>query len=267
MKPSSPVAEVLDYLKDLGYTHLRKPAAQAAPAEASGSAPRLPQTPEPRTDEVRPPAPPARVSRASPNAPTSVPAAALVERLHAAADEAAVCRACRLCETRNKVVFGSGPADARLMFVGEGPGAEEDRQGLPFVGRAGELLSKIVQAIDLRRDQVYIANIVKCRPPENREPAPDEIAACRGFLDRQIDAVRPQVLVALGRIAAQSLLGNDLTLGRMRGQWHELRGIPLMVTYHPAALLRNEAYKRPTWEDMKLVRARLRELEAAVPGN
>ena len=125
------------------------------------------------------------------------------------------------------------------MFVGEGPGAEEDRQGQPFVGAAGQLLDKIIQAIGLQREQVYIANIVKCRPPGNRDPQPDEAAACRPYLDRQIDLVRPKVIVALGRVAAQALLGNDLPLGRMRGRWFAVRGVPTMVTYHPAALLRN----------------------------
>ena len=143
------------------------------------------------------------------------------------------------------------------MFIGEGPGAEEDRQGLPFVGRAGELLTRIIEAIGMTRDEVYIANIVKCRPPGNRDPQPDEVAACRSYLERQIALVRPRLLVALGRIAAQTLLGNDLPIGRMRGQWFEVLGVPLMVTYHPAALLRNPALKRPTWEDMQLVRDRL----------
>jgi uracil-DNA glycosylase family 4 len=145
-----------------------------------------------------------------------------------------------------------------LMFVGEGPGADEDRQGLPFVGAAGELLTKIIQAIEKTREEVYIANVVKCRPPGNRDPQPDEVAACRGYLDRQIALVRPRVLVALGRVAAQTLLGNDAPIGRMRGQWHQVQGIPTMVTYHPAALLRNQALKRPTWEDMQQVRDFLR---------
>jgi len=143
------------------------------------------------------------------------------------------------------------------MFVGEGPGAEEDRQGLPFVGPAGALLTRMIAAIGLRREETYIANVVKCRPPGNREPRPDEVAACRAFLDAQIDSVRPRALVALGRVAAQALLGNELPIGRMRGQWYEVRGVPTMVTYHPAALLRNSAYKRPTWEDLQRVRDRL----------
>ena len=143
------------------------------------------------------------------------------------------------------------------MFIGEGPGAEEDRRGEPFVGRAGELLNKIIAAIGLAREQVYIANIVKCRPPGNRDPQPDEVAACRAYLEAQIDLVQPKVIVALGRVAAQSLLGNDLPLGRLRGVWHTVRGVDLRVTYHPAGLLRNPNWKRPCWDDMRVVRDRL----------
>ena len=146
------------------------------------------------------------------------------------------------------------------MFIGEGPGAEEDRQGLPFVGRAGELLTRIIQAIDLTREEVYIANIVKCRPPGNRDPLPEEVAACRGYLEQQIDLIRPRIIVLLGKVAAQTLLGNDLTLGRMRGQWYRVQDVETRVTYHPAALLRNSSFKRPTWEDMQVVRDRLAEL-------
>jgi DNA polymerase len=145
------------------------------------------------------------------------------------------------------------------MFIGEGPGAEEDRQGLPFVGRAGELLTKIIEAIDLTREQVYIANIVKCRPPGNRDPQAEEVAACRPYLEGQIDHIQPKVIVLLGKVAAQTLLGTDYTLGRMRGQWYHVRGVETRVTYHPAALLRNASFKRPTWEDMQIIRDRLRE--------
>ena len=172
---------------------------------------------------------------------------------------AEACTRCRLAQGRQKVVFGAGNPAAELMLIGEAPGAEEDRQGLPFVGPAGELLTRIIQAMDLRREDVYIANILKCRPPGNRDPQPDEVAACRGYLDRQIDLIQPRVIVALGRIAAQALLGNDSPIGQMRGQWYRIRGIPAMVTYHPAALLRNQGLKRPTWEDMQQVRDRLRE--------
>jgi uracil-DNA glycosylase family 4 len=233
VRPSQPVADLLRYLSDLGWSDLyQRPAAdEADPATANGPA--------------RPPAP--------------APGADAGERLPALAAEAAACTRCRLSETRHKVVFGTGDPAARLMFVGEGPGAEEDRQGLPFVGRAGELLNRIIRAIGLRREDVYIANIVKCRPPGNREPQPDEAAACIGYLEAQIDLIRPRVLVCLGRVAAQTLLGNSWPIGRMRGQWFEVRGVPTMVTYHPAALLRNAALKRPTWEDMQQVRDRLVE--------
>ena len=174
---------------------------------------------------------------------------------------AATCRQCALCEGRQQVVFGSGEVTAELMFVGEGPGAQEDRQGLPFVGPAGALLTRIIEAIDLQRDDVYIANIVKCRPPRNRDPLPEEVAACRGYLERQIELIQPRVLVALGRVAAQTLLGSDEPLGRMRGSWYQVLGVPTRVTYHPAALLRNTRFKRPTWEDMQVVRDRLRGAE------
>jgi DNA polymerase len=169
------------------------------------------------------------------------------------------CTRCRLAEGRRSVVFGSGNPNADLMFIGEGPGAEEDRQGLPFVGPAGALLTKMIEGIDRSRDDVYIANIVKCRPPGNRDPMPDEVAACRGYLERQVELVAPRVIVALGRVAAQTLLGNDLPLGRMRGSWYRFAGVDLRVTYHPAALLRNVALKRPTWDDMQVVRDRLRQ--------
>lgn len=180
------------------------------------------------------------------------------EELAEVAAEATACRSCGLCERRRNVVFGTGNVSADLMFIGEGPGAEEDAQGLPFVGPAGALLNKIIEAMGLRRDDVYIANTVKCRPPGNRDPKPDEVAACRGFLDRQIDLVAPKVIVALGRVASQLLLGTDTSLGRMRGRWYEVRGVPTRVTYHPAALLRHQEWKRPTWEDMQIVRDRLR---------
>jgi DNA polymerase len=155
------------------------------------------------------------------------------------------------------VVWADGDPRARLMFVGEGPGAEEDRRGLPFVGAAGELLDRMIAGIELERGQVYIANVVKCRPPGNRNPEPDEIAACRGFLEAQIDAVRPAVLVLLGRVAAHALLASDAPVGRLRGAWHEVRGVATRVTYHPAALLRDAGLKRPAWEDLKVVRDRL----------
>ena len=216
-----PIPQEIGLLRDLGFTDAYPPA----------------------TSSERPPEPAATGGR--------------LERLLAVAEEARSCTACGLCRTRNRVVFGDGDGQADLMFVGEGPGAQEDRQGLPFVGPAGQLLTKIIQAIDLRREDVYITNVVKCRPPNNRDPQPDETAACRSFLDRQIELIAPRVIVALGRVAAQLLLGTKTSLGRMRGTWHEAGGVPVRVTYHPAFLLRDPSYKRATWEDMQIVRDRL----------
>ncbi|HEV8628667.1 MAG TPA: uracil-DNA glycosylase, partial [Thermoanaerobaculia bacterium] len=199
---------------------------------------------------------PARAEATS-TAELAAPAPERAAELAQIATEALACTRCKLAPGRRTVVFGSGNPDADLMFIGEGPGAEEDRQGLPFVGPAGQLLTKIIGAIGLGREQVYICNVVKCRPPGNRDPQPDEVAACRGFLEAQVRLVRPRVIVALGRVAAQTLLGNDLPVGRLRGAWHQMLGVPLRVTYHPAALLRDEGLKRPTWEDMRVVRDRL----------
>ncbi len=168
------------------------------------------------------------------------------------------CRRCRLCEQRSKVVFGVGDARARLMFVGEGPGADEDRIGEPFVGRAGQLLDKILAAMGLARGQVYIGNIVKCRPPENRAPLPDEAATCTPFLAAQIAIIKPQVIVALGKVALEGLIGQEVPgITRVRGQWFDYRGIPVLATFHPAYLLRNPNAKRPVWEDMLAVLARI----------
>ncbi len=164
------------------------------------------------------------------------------------------CMRCRLSEKRSSIVFGVGNPKAELMFIGEGPGHEEDRQGIPFVGAAGQLLTKIIQAIDLTREQVYIANVVKCRPPNNREPEPEEAETCRPFLDRQIDAVRPKVICALGRVSALNLLRTDEGITRLRGRIFSYRGAKLVPTYHPAFLLRNPEKKRECWEDMKLVK-------------
>jgi len=151
-------------------------------------------------------------------------------------------------------VFGSGDPAAGIMFIGEAPGAEEDRAGQPFVGKAGQLLTKIIEAMGLSRDEVYICNILKCRPPNNRDPLPAEIEQCEPYLKRQIEIVQPRVICTLGRFAAQTLLGSREPMGRLRDQAHHYEGIPLVATYHPAALLRNPQWKRPTWEDVKRVR-------------
>ncbi|MGH7561290.1 MAG: uracil-DNA glycosylase [Gemmatimonadales bacterium] len=170
------------------------------------------------------------------------------------AEAIAACRRCPLCEGRTRTVPGEGHPQARLMFVGEGPGQTEDETGRPFVGRAGELLTQIIEAVGLKRDEVFILNAVKCRPPQNRKPLPDEVAACWPFLERQIELVDPRVLVALGASAAEALLNTRQSLGQLRNRVHSFRGIPLVVTYHPAALLRNPNWKKPTWDDIRIAR-------------
>jgi uracil-DNA glycosylase family 4 len=171
------------------------------------------------------------------------------------------CRRCSLCAQRNKIVFGSGDEQARLVFVGEGPGADEDAQGLPFVGRAGQLLTQMIdntaskEGIPIRRENVYIANVVKCRPPENRTPLPDEMEICGEFLFRQLLVIKPKAICALGSTAAKALLATKDGVTRLRGNWHKWRDIPVMVTYHPSYLLRpyNQNAKKEAWEDLKKV--------------
>ena len=161
------------------------------------------------------------------------------------------CRRCGLAEGRTHIVFGDGDPAARLVFVGEGPGYDEDRQGKPFVGAAGRMLTNIIQAMGLTRDQVYICNIVKCRPPKNRNPEPGEISACRPFLRRQIEAIEPEFICALGSVAAKALLQTDQAISRLRGRFHDVGGVRVMPTYHPAYLLRNPDKKRAVWEDVQ----------------
>ena len=171
-------------------------------------------------------------------------------------DELRVCvRECTRCElsaSRTKTVFGVGNQSADWMIVGEAPGAEEDRRGEPFVGRAGQILDEMFRAIGQRRDSVFIANILKCRPPNNRDPKPGEAAECRSYLERQIALVQPKIILAVGKIAAQNLLGMNDPVGRMRGRPHDLNGIPLVVTYHPAYLLRSPSHKRDSWDDLSM---------------
>lgn len=182
--------------------------------------------------------------------------------LAAVAERAEACRACGLWKDAHKMVFGTGDPRARLMFIGEAPGEDEDRQGEPFVGRAGQLLTKIIKAMGLEREQVYIANIVKHRPPQNRTPLPEEIVACTPFLEAQIAAIRPEVIVALGKPSAEFLTGNPEGISRIRGRWHDFKGIALMPTFHPSYLLRQPSAKRQVWEDMQEV---LRKLGLPVP--
>jgi uracil-DNA glycosylase family 4 len=173
------------------------------------------------------------------------------------------CKRCRLADARTQIVFGDGNPDADLLFIGEGPGEQEDLHGIPFVGRAGELLTTMIErGLGIARHRVYICNIVKCRPPQNRTPLADEVHACRTFLDGQIDAVRPKVIVALGKPATSLLLGRDISITRMRGTWQEYRGMPVMPTFHPAFVLRQytQENRRLVWEDLKNALARAREL-------
>lgn len=175
-------------------------------------------------------------------------------------EEMGDCTKCKLHRGRHNIVFGVGNPEADLMFVGEAPGADEDAQGIPFVGRAGQLLTRIIESIGLQREQVYIANILKCRPPRNRDPQPDEVESCEGFLFQQIQAIDPLLVVALGRYAAQTLLQTQTAISRIRGEFYPYRGGLLIPTFHPSYLLRNPRAKREVWEDMKAIRAKLTEL-------
>lgn len=192
--------------------------------------------------------------------PVQVPVyASGAEALAAVRAEIGDCTRCKLhAQGRRQIVFGVGNPQADLMFVGEAPGADEDIQGIPFVGRAGQLLTKIIEAIELKREQVYIANVIKCRPPGNRNPEQDEVDTCEPFLFRQIDIIRPKVVVALGTFAARALLRTLDPISRLRGRVYDYRGAKLIPTFHPAYLLRNPASKREVWEDMKIVRGILR---------
>ena len=170
------------------------------------------------------------------------------------------CKRCRLARERNKIVFGVGSPRAGVMFIGEAPGREEDRSGEPFVGAAGQLLTRMIKAMGLSREEVYIGNVIKCRPPHNRDPAPDEISACEPYLRLQIDAIKPGIIVALGAHAAQTLLRTDQGITKLRGRWTTYHGVPLMPSFHPAYLLRNPGGKRGAWSDLQQVMARMDEL-------
>lgn len=235
-------------------------AAGAAPESESKST--APPSPPPQPDPATPVVPPA--SAATPTPPGIIVGSESTElfagplsRAASIDDIAALVRACTACalhaQARNPVP-GEGNPHAQFVCVGEAPGANEDETGRPFVGQAGQLLTKILAAIDLKREDVFICNVLKHRPPGNRNPAPDEIVACKPFLLRQLEVLRPKVILALGTFAAQTLLETKLAIGKLRGSVHRFYGIPLVVTYHPAALLRNPNWKRPTWEDVQLAR-------------
>lgn len=177
-------------------------------------------------------------------------------------DEIYACEKCRLCAARTNVVPGEGDPQAKLMFIGEGPGRDEDLQGRPFVGRSGELLTRMIRAIGLEREQVYICNVVKCRPPQNRNPEPDEAAACLNYLRAQVALVRPKVVVLLGKVACRYTLQEEISVMRAHGQWYERKGVWFMPTFHPSFLLRDPARKREAWEDFQKIRDKLNEITA-----
>lgn len=210
-----------------------------------------------REDSELSPRTPKVFAQQPPPSPKLIPAAKRAAALDALRVEIGDCTRCALCEGRNKIVFGDGDPNTRILFVGEGPGADEDEQGLPFVGRAGQLLNNMIVAMGLKREEVYIANVVKCRPPKNRVPEPEEANTCMPFLFRQIDIIRPEIIVALGATAATYLLGGKHALRELRGKVHNALGTKLIVTYHPAYLLRDPNQKKEAWADLQIA---MREL-------
>jgi DNA polymerase len=240
----------LVWLRDAGFRDLPAPGARPRAAAAPPAAP-LPS--------AEPPARPAAVAQGDYGLGDRGTGS---EPLLTVRRDLGECTRCKLAGGRTHLVFGVGNPDAELMFIGEGPGADEDQQGEPFVGRAGQLLTKMIEAMGFRRDEVYIANVVKCRPPENRNPEPDEIEACEPFLRAQIAAIRPRVVVALGKFAAQTLLRDPTPISKLRGGWREYEGVRLMPTFHPAYLLRSPGEKGKAWEDLKLV---VQELGRTLP--
>jgi uracil-DNA glycosylase family 4 len=242
--------EHLRFAQELGVTGVNRDPAWRAVDTPRGATP-MPEDP-PVAD-----APVSGLARENVSPPLTI-ALIPVESLAAVRADIGDCTRCKLHTLgRTQIVFGVGNPDADLMFVGEAPGRDEDLQGFPFVGRAGQLLTKIIEAIALKREDVYIANVIKCRPPENRNPEPDEVATCEPFLFRQIDIIKPKVIVALGKFGAQTLLRTLDPISRLRGRVFDYRGAKLIPTFHPAYLLRNPSSKREVWEDMKLVRSLL----------
>jgi DNA polymerase len=248
------------FYRDLGLTEFyRRPVDSALLARLAAqpdepqpeAAPQIFHSPQAFHMEDQP-IPPRKPFPTAPAIADAVPASDRAAALQLIRDEIGDCTRCALHKGRNKIVFGDGSPAARLMFVGEGPGADEDAQGLPFVGKAGQLLNNMISAMGLRREEVYIANVVKCRPPGNRVPEPEEGATCSPFLFRQIDVIRPEVLVALGATAATWLLGARQPLAGLRGRVHTVRGTKLIVTYHPAYLLRDPRQKKEAWADLQI---------------
>ena len=257
MTDARDLAAHLRYYEELGVDGLsRDPAWRARQSDRVTAAAAAPVSVAAAASAPAPASPPRDGEAVVSDAASLVDAAG---RLRLIRDDIGECTRCKLHSGRTNLVFGVGDPAARLMFVGEGPGADEDEQGEPFVGRAGQLLTQIIKAMGLAREQVYIANVVKCRPPGNRNPEPDEIEQCGPFLQAQIDAIKPVVIVALGKFAAQTLLRTETPISRLRGRFHDVSGVDVMPTFHPSYLLRNPAAKREVWDDMKMVMKKLSE--------
>ena len=277
-KPREKLEAWLGYYDDLGLGVFYRDRTRPVEAPASVKTTEIPATLPVATDPVSqsfevaaPPSIPTSVA-AKPMSPTPKPILPVMtnetslfeamdrvenDTLPRIREDLGECTRCRLHKHRNKLVFGEGNSRAELVFVGEGPGHDEDMQGLPFVGRAGKLLTQMIEAMGLQREQVYICNVVKCRPPENRKPEDDEVATCSPYLYRQLDVIGPKAIVCLGATAAQALLKTKDSISRYRGQWFDFRGSKLLVTYHPAYLLRNPAAKGDVWKDLQTVMAHL----------
>ncbi|MEQ8765550.1 MAG: uracil-DNA glycosylase [Planctomycetota bacterium] len=249
--------------KLFGQTDARKP--EPRPVPSAAEIPREAAQPEPMREASK--APESSRKASAPREPLAPATNEIIIppeiALQDVREEANACTRCRLAETRTNVVFGEGSLSAQVMFVGEGPGADEDEQGRPFVGKAGQLLTKIIESIQLRREDVYIANVLKCRPPNNRDPRPDEVACCIGYLKRQIAIIRPVVICTLGSHAARAVLGVTRGVTSLRGKVHHWQGCQVVPTWHPAYLLRNPPAKRDTWDDIRLVKRLLDESAAS----
>jgi len=269
-----------EFLKNAGNLYVEGPdgtaldiSALISKAETSGTNAPVTRAPSPPVSAPRPaPSPIARVTPVVVATPPPIaipldllsgPSLSLEERtakMDDARDRVAACTACDLCKTRTQTVYGSGNPMAKIVIVGEAPGEEEDKTGVPFVGRAGKLLTQMIEAIGFTRDDVFICNTLKCRPPGNRDPLPAEKDACRNFLIEQLTLLRPQFIVALGAHAGQYLTGKEVTIGQLRNVWHSYHGIPVLATYHPAFLLRSPSFKTKAWEDLQVILNRYNEL-------
>src|SRR5215475_6381145 len=250
------VSSQLEFFRDIGIDSLQIPSppgsiseANASPTRSASAAARSLKQARSQQEEWR--------AESAPGEVLSSP-----DTLDTIRADMGDCRRCKLAPSRTHIVFGSGNPNAELVFVGEAPGYDEDQQGLPFVGRAGQLLTKIIESIDIKREDVYICNVLKCRPPDNRNPEPDEVMACNPFLKKQLATIRPKIVCCLGTFAAQTVLQTASPISKLRGRFHDIDGIRVIATFHPAYLLRSPDKKREVWEDMKQIRAELFRLRS-----